>query len=108
MKREKMIYLKNISKQQEVFIPKGVETRGALVLRLHNTINQSVIRMDVTDSRDSDLYYIISLQLPADMQSGEYEYSLLDDAGVVSTGLLIVRESSSPIEYNNVIQYEQC
>ena len=47
------------------------------------------------------------LETPADTATGEYEYSLMDDAGVVSTGLLVVEDTSVVNEYNLSVQYEQ-
>lgn len=75
---------------------------------LKSTVNQSVIDMPVVDEWTMGLYFKVAIKLPADMPSGEYEYTLSDDAGVLSTGLLILGESLSPTEYNKVIQYEQC
>ena len=97
-----MIYLKNISTPQEVFIPKCREANGELVFSLKDVGNQPVI-----DKETSDLYFGFDMELPADIASGEHEYSLMDDAGIISTGLLMVGESSSLTEYNKEIQYEQ-
>lgn len=85
-----------------------METNGGLVLAVKSAINQSVIQLNVIDVATSDLYFKISVMLPADMPSGEYEYVLSDYMGELSTGLLIVGELSSPTEYKKVIQYEQC
>lgn len=103
-----MIYLKNISTPQVIFIPRCMEANGGLVLSLKSTINQSVILLNVIDAATSDLYFRVSVMLPADVPSGEYEYALSDDTGELSTGLMIVGELSSPTEYKKVIQYEQC
>ena len=100
--KEEMIYLKNISTPQEVFIPKCREANGELVFSLKDVENQPVI-----DKETSDLYFRFNMKLPADIASGEHEYSLMDDAGIISTGLMVVGESSSPTEYNKTIQYEQ-
>lgn len=108
MKSREMIYLKNISTSQIIFIPRGREANGELVLSLKSTINQSAILLDVVDSAISDLYFRVSVMLPADMPTGEYEYVLTDEMGELSTGLLVVGELSSPKEYKKVIQYEQC
>lgn len=97
-----MIYLKNISTPQEVFIPKCREANGELVFSLKDVGNQPVI-----DKETSDLYFRFNMKLPADIASGEHEYTLSDDAGVLSTGLLIVGEPSTPTEYNKIIQYGQ-
>lgn len=103
-----MIYLKNISTPQEIFIPKNREMDGELVFTLKNTINQSINMQDVNDFSLMSLYYKIFVVFPAGLPSGEYEYTLSDNAGVLSTGLLIVGDSLSPTDYSKVIQYEQC
>lgn len=79
-----------------------------MVLSLKSIINQSVFRLNVIDAAISDLYFRVSVMLPSDFPSGEYEYVLSDNTGELSTGLLIVGELSSPKEYKKVIQYEQC
>ena len=103
-----MIYLKNISTPQGVFIPKCRGAKGDLMFSLKNTVNQSVTEMSVVDEWTRGLYFKFEVKLPAEVASGEYEYALSDDTGELSTGLLIVGELSSPTEYKKVIQYEQC
>jgi hypothetical protein len=39
--------------------------------------------------------------------SGEYEYTLSDEVGVLSTGLLVIGDLELSTEYNNEIAYEQ-
>lgn len=102
-----MIYLKNISTPQMVFIPKSRETEGSLVFSIKSTINLSVsVESRVVDLQ-SVLFIQFKIELPADTATGEYEYSLTDDAGVISTGLLVVEDTSVVSEYNLSVQYEQ-
>lgn len=103
-----MVYLKHISAQQDVYIPKSRKADGGLVLSLKNTVNQSVVNLSVIDKWSMGHYFKFAIKLPADIPSGEHEYTLKDNAGVLSTGLLVVGESASPTEYKKVIQYEQC
>lgn len=102
-----MIYLKNKSTPQVIFIPKHRERNGALIFSIKNTINLLPVQVDVLLDFKSAIYFKISVMLPAEMTVGEYEYTLSDDAGIISTGLLVVGELSKPNEYNKVIQYEQ-
>lgn len=103
-----MVYLDSISAQQTLFIPKCREARGAMMLSVRNTISHSVlVHTDVTDMGASDIYYRFSIALPADITGGEYEYSLMDEDGVISTGLLIIGKLSGSIEYNKGMTYEQ-
>lgn len=102
-----MIYLKNTSTPQMVFIPKGRETEGSLVFKLKNTTDLSVSVESKVIDLQSDLFIQFSIELPVDFTTGEYEYDLIDDAGVVSTGLLVIEAESNVSEYNKTIQYEQ-
>jgi hypothetical protein len=102
-----MIYLSKTGTPQMVYIPKGRETIGLLVFSLRNTINQSVpVMVNVVDLQ-SDLYVQFRIDLPADIETGEYEYSLTDEAGVISTGLLFIEDLSELQEYQISIKYEQ-
>ena len=102
-----MIYLKNISTPQMVLIPKGRETVGSLVFSIKNTINLSVsVNASVVDLQ-SKLFILFPVELPADINTGEYEYELTDDAGLVSTGLLVIEGESVVYEHNLSVQYEQ-
>lgn len=102
-----MIYLKNISTPQVIFIPKSRETEGSLVFSIKSTINHSVsVNASVVDLQ-SELFIQFPVELPADINTGEYEYSLTDEAGVISTGLLFIEDLSELQEYQISIKYEQ-
>lgn len=102
-----MIYLSNISTPQMVLIPKGRETEGSLVFSVKSTIDLSVpVEAKVVDLQ-SELFIQFPVELPADIDTGEYEYELTDDAGVVSTGLLVIEGASVVSEYNLSVKYEQ-
>ena len=106
-KKGKMIYLKNISTPQMIFIPKSRETEGSLVFSIKSTINHSVsVNASVVDLQ-SELFIRFPVELPADTNTGEYEYELTDDAGLVSTGLLVIEGESVVYEHNLSVQYEQ-
>ena len=102
-----MIYLKNISTPQMIFIPKSRETEGSLVFSIKSTIDLSVpVEAKVVDLQ-SDLFIHFPVELPADINTGEYEYELTDDAGIVSTGLLVIEGESVVYEHKLSVQYEQ-
>lgn len=101
-----MIYLKNTSTPQGVFIPKTRETDGSLIFSIKNTTDLSVIESEVVELQ-SDLFIRFSIELPADITIGEHEYALTDDAGVVSAGLLVIEGESVVYEHNLLVQYEQ-
>lgn len=102
-----MIYLKNTSTPQMIFIPKCRETEGSLVFSIKNTIDlYAPVEAKVVDLQ-SELFVQFPVELPADINTGEYEYELTDDAGVVSTGLLVIEDESVVCEYKLSVQYEQ-
>ena len=101
-----MIYLKNISTPQVLYVPKCREHNGDLMFSIKSTINQLVAGMSVVDELGNGLYFKLEIMLPKGIESGEYEYYLTDDVGVLSEGILVVGEFLSSKEYEKVIQYE--
>ena len=103
-----MLYLKNIQTPQDIYLPKCRLIHGDMVLVVTSTVNQSeIINKKVTDLWFYGLYHKVSIALPANIPSGEYRYALSDDRGILSSGLLIIGESSAPTEYNKTVQDEQ-
>ena len=105
--KERMIYLNNTSTPQMVSSPKSRETEGRLVFSVKSTINLSVPVDARVAQLESDLYIQFPVALPADADIGEYEYTLTDNAGILSTGILVVEGKSDVKEYNLSVQYEQ-
>lgn len=103
-----MIYLQNTTESQVLYVPKnGTEASGELTLKARNTIDQDFVIDQVLDLNTSDLYYNLAIALPAGCPDGEYEYALMDDGIILSTGILILESSQSRNEYNKDIEYEQ-
>ena len=74
---------------------------------IKSTIDLSVpVEAKVVDLQ-SELFIQFPVELPADTNTGEYEYELTDDAGLVSTGLLVIEGESVVYEHNLSVQYEQ-
>ena len=74
---------------------------------IKSTIDLSVpVEAKVVDLQ-SELFIHFPVELPADINTGEYEYELTDDAGLVSTGLLVIEGESVVYEHNLSVQYEQ-
>ena len=105
-----MIYLQNTSEEsQVVFVPRnGANPGGDLVFKAKNTINlDEEIDLHVSDLQISDIYMYLAVTLPEGLPNGEYEYTLLSDDALVSTGLLVIGENFSPSQHNKEIVYEQ-
>lgn len=103
-----MLYLKNISQPQILFIPRdGSKDTGNLTLEVLSTIDKTLRTFNVIDNGFSDLYFNVSLSLPEDMPIGEHEYTLLNGPMVLSKGLLILTEDVTNTEYQKTITYEQ-
>jgi hypothetical protein len=49
----------------------------------------------------------VLVELKEDIPSGEYDYTLSDEVGVLSTGLLVIGDYEIPTEYNKELTYEQ-
>lgn len=104
-----MIYLNNITEEQEVFIPKVSVHREVwrVTFYIKSTISSDSFSFDGVVSNCSALYYPMIVMLPEDIMPGEYEYTLSDEVGILSTGLLVIGGHESMLEYNNDIRYEQ-
>lgn len=103
-----MIYLQNIARIQAVYIPcEKRDIHGEITLDVVGTINHQSIRCKATIDKSHMQYCRVYIQLPESISAGEYEYTMSDDMGVLSTGLLMIRESEASIEYNEVTEYEQ-
>ena len=103
-----MIYLQNTRESQVLFVPRnGAEASGELTLKASNTIDQDFIIDRVLELRTSDRYFNLSITLPEDCPDGEYEYALMDDNIVLSTGILVLQSADARTEYDKDIVYEQ-
>jgi hypothetical protein len=63
--------------------------------------------IESSEGNSSLLYYKMMIALPDKIMKGEYEYTLSDEVGVLSTGLLVIGDLEIPTEYNKEIAYEQ-
>ena len=108
-KEREMIYLQNTTDSQVLFVPKnGTIESGELTLKARNTIDNDFIIDTMVDINTSDLYFNLAVTLPAGYPDGEYEYALMDNDIVLSTGILILESAESRrTEYNKDIEYEQ-
>lgn len=106
-----MIYLQNTTESQILFVPKnGAVPEGDLVFKAKSTIDLDIkINQAVTDLHTSNMYFNLSISLPAGLPNGEYEYTILvgEAQTEVASGLLVIGENSNPSEYNKEIEYEQ-
>lgn len=103
-----MIYLKNNTDMQMMYVPKnGRNAKGDVSFKAFSTINQFGFSFDAAEEDSSLLYYKVLVELNEGIPSGEYEYTLSDEVGVLSTGLLVVGDLDNPVEYNNETTYEQ-
>lgn len=103
-----MIYLENTTNSQQMFIPRSVtDVDGTLTLKLTSTVNLTYEVTDITDIGTTDLYFRVAIALPEGLPDGEYEYEVLSDDDVVSTGILVLVTETTTTEYNKEIEYEQ-
>lgn len=103
-----MIYLNNTIKEQAIFIPKTIDREVWKVsLQIKSTISSDNFSIDGVVGNCSALYYSMMVALSEKIMSGEYEYTLSDEVGVLSTGLLVIGDLELSTEYNKEIAYEQ-
>lgn len=103
-----MIYLKHTTDLQMMYVPKdGRDAKGDVSFKAFSTINQFGFSFDAAEENSSLLYHKVLVELKQDIPSGEYEYTLSDEVGVLSTGLLVIGDLEIPTEYNKEIAYEQ-
>ena len=102
-----MIYIDRHTEEQLVYIPKKREGQGTLSLKAVNTINKSGFVEYIEDYGLCHGYHVFSLSLPDSVVSGEYEYELMDYNGILSQGILVIRDDNQMTEYNKLMEYEQ-
>ena len=105
-----MIYLSNTTDAQPLFVPKSQQdVAGDLTLVVKSTVGlETVVDVDAIDLQSSALYYRIAVALPDGLPDGEYEYTLADDHGALSEGIIYVGTLTAPtIEHDTPITYEQ-
>ena len=99
-----MIYLKNTTDLQMLYIPKeGRRALGNISLKAFSTINQYEFTIEAAEENTSLLYHKALVELQDNIPSGEYEYTLSDEVGELSNGLLVIGDLENPTEYE---QYE--
>ena len=107
-KKGYMIYLRHTTEMQMLYIPKMERSAaGNVEMKAFSTINQSGFSFTAVDEETSLLYHKVLIELDADVQPGEYEYSFSDEVGELSTGVLVIGDLESPIEYIKETEYEQ-
>lgn len=103
-----MIYLKHTTDLQLLCVPKTERNALAdVTLRIKCTSTCREVTIESSEGNSSLLYYKMMIALPDDVVKGEYEYTLSDEVGVLSTGLLVIGDLENPTEYNKEITYEQ-
>ena len=70
---------------------------------IKNGITHKEFEYSVTDLNESSIYYTFNLNIPEEMDDGEYEYTLKDDVDkILATGLMRVGDfKQENKEYNN-------
>ena len=72
-------------------------------LLLKNGITKRNFEYNVTDLNESSIYYTFNLNIPEEMDDGEYEYTLKDNEDkIVATGLMRIGDyKTENTQYNN-------
>lgn len=106
-----MIYLKNTTERQTLYIPRTSRARelsgNDLFFTAISRMHSERIYFFCEDDMTSAIYHKMEVELPENIESGEYDYNLDDAFGELSCGLLVIGDIDTPIEYDNTIEYEQ-
>lgn len=104
-----MIYLKNTTDAQTVFVPRDTDHTGTLQFSARSTVGLDIpISATMLDLKVHRLCYALAITLPEDIATGEYEYRLTAGGNLVSTGILVIQDGPAPTgQYNHSITYEQ-
>ena len=103
-----MIYLDNTSIRQTVYVPRrGLDGYTVSAsLRFVSTIDLTEFVVAVQDQSTSPLYFLVTFQLPLEVQAGEYEYAVLNNRDeVIAQGVCEVRPAPlgpHPLEYDTL------
>lgn len=106
-----MIYLKNTTDEQEVFLP-IIESKGEIsvfTLRLRSTMTGEVVLDDILTedlNRFAD-YYEFVFCLPSLVAAGTYKLEVLQAGAVVDTMLAQVEAPEYFTEANNDLKFKQ-
>ena len=103
-----MIYLKNISEEQTILVPRNGEmVTGDVTLVMCNTTDHQEVTMHVREQTTTQIYMKMAVALPEGLADGEYQYTLKDGNILVSQGLLYVGDLQSPMQNEKTIRYKQ-
>ncbi len=103
-----MIYLKNISEEQTILVPRNGEiVTGDVTLVMCNTTDHREVTLPVREQTTSQSYVKMVVSLPEGLADGEYQYNLMDGNILVSQGLLYIGDLQSPSQYERTISYKQ-
>lgn len=103
-KRADMLYLKQTTTEQEVYIPRNYATPsvGAVMLTLNDVMGDGELAVNVADMEVYDRTYKLAVKLSKKVTEGEYEYTLRIGGEVVATGLTQVGDYKA-----NIISYDE-
>lgn len=104
-----MLYVENTTDAQPLFVPRSrIEIVGDLTLKIRSTVGlEYPVEAEALDLNTSALYYRIAVELPEGVANGEYEYTLADETGTLSQGIVYVGGLLSPVQLDQPITYEQ-
>ena len=103
-----MIYLKNISEEQTILVPRNGEmVTGDVTLVMCNTTDHQEVTLPVRVQTTSQIYVKMVVALPEELADGEYQYNLMDGNILVSQGLLYIGDLQSPMQNEKIITYKQ-
>lgn len=103
-----MIYAKNISIPQTLAIPRTLTElpSGPSSLEIEGTVSKLSATLVPLFEEQTPLYHVVTIQLPSNMETGEYVYHLSIDSAEIACGLLQIGDyDAQKTEYEREIEY---
>lgn len=105
-----MIYVSNTGDVQIISVPRSFHRPNGLTYDLKvSQADKAIYATNLKDLGGSWLYYNFQIELPDDLASGEYDYTLTDESGeVMSAGIMVVEWERPDLgETVKFVEYEQ-
>ena len=104
-----MIYIDQNKATATLHIPRNITVLpagGRWMLTLKNTLGRGSVAVTVTSSAHTNMWHIVNIRHNG-LTSGEYQYHLLCNGGLVASGLAMVASSAVIEQHEESTRYEQ-
>ena len=107
--KKKMLYIDRNKATATLHIPRNLTVLpagGRWMLTLKNTLGRESTVLTITSSTHTAMWHIVNIRHNG-LTSGEYQYHLICNGGLVASGLAMVTTSSEIEQNEQTMKYEQ-